>query len=89
MGGQQMASDSTQNLQEVFLKHLQEQKVPITIFLVNGVKLQGYITHFDKFGVALMRDSQTQFVFKHAISSISPLAAIRLFDGSGEPVGSE
>ncbi len=84
-----MASDSTRNLQEVFLKHLQDHKVPVTIFLVNGVKLQGYVTRFDKFGVALMRDRQTQLVYKHAISSISPLTDVRLFAGSEESVGSE
>jgi host factor-I protein len=84
-----MASDSTRNLQEVFLNHLQEHKVPVTIFLVNGVKLQGYITHIDRFGVALMRDSHTQLIYKHAISSISPLTAIQLFDGSEDSVGSD
>jgi RNA chaperone Hfq len=45
---------------------------------VNGVKLQGYVTHFDKFGVSLTRDHQTQFIYKQAISAINPLTAIDL-----------
>ncbi len=50
----------------------------MTVFLVSGVKLQGYVTYFDKFGVALTRDQQMQFVYKHAISAINPLTAIDL-----------
>ena len=55
-----MASDRSKNLQDVFLRYVQEKSVPVTIFLVNGVKLQGYIAHFDKFGVALTREQHTQ-----------------------------
>ncbi len=73
-----MASDRSLNLQEVFLKQLLDQNVTVTVFLVNGVKLQGYVTHFDKFGVALTRDQHTQFVYKHAIATISPLMAVQL-----------
>jgi host factor-I protein len=73
-----MAPDRSLNLQEVFLQHLQDQNVPVTVFLVNGVKLQGYVTHFDKFGVALTRDHHTQFVYKHAIATIHPIIAIQL-----------
>jgi host factor-I protein len=46
------------------------------MFLVNGVKLQGYITHFDNFGMALTRDRHTRFVYKHAIATIHPMIAI-------------
>jgi host factor-I protein len=74
-----MASDRSQNLQDMFLRHVQEQSVPVTIFLMNGVKLQGYITHFDKFGVALTRDRHTQFVYKHTISAVNPLTNIQLY----------
>ncbi len=70
--------DQSQNLQDMFLRHLLEESVPVTMFLVNGIKLQGYITHFDKFGVALTRDQHTQFVYKHAISAINPLTALQL-----------
>ena len=54
----------------------------MTVFLVSGVKLQGYVTYFDKFGVALTRDQQTQFVYKHAISAIYPLTAIDPLGGA-------
>ncbi len=83
-----MAQEHPLSLQDTFLKHVQEQSVPVTVFLVNGVKLQGYVTHFDKFGVALTRDQQTQFVYKHAISAINPLTAIHLSSepGDGGPV---
>jgi host factor-I protein len=73
-----MVPDRSQDLQEVFLKHLQEQSVPVTMFLVNGVRLQGYVTHFDRYGVALTRDGQTQFVYKQAISAINPLTDLEL-----------
>ncbi len=54
----------------------------MTIFLVNGIKLQGYVTAFDSFYVLLTRDNQSQIIYKHAISSIQPLPPIRLFDGA-------
>ena len=77
-----MAQETTRSLQDTFLRHVQAQTVPVTIFLVNGVKLQGYVTHFDKFGVSLTRDGHTQLVYKHAISAINPLTFIHL---SSEP----
>ena len=73
-----MPQEPAINLQNTFLSHIQDQSVPVTVFLVNGVRLQGYVTHFDKFGVALTRDHQTQFVYKQAISAINPLTAIDL-----------
>lgn len=75
-----MPSDKIQNLQDAFLNHVRKQKVPVTIFLVNGVKLQGVITWFDNFCLLLRRDSQSQLVYKHAISTIMPSAPIQLFD---------
>ena len=63
-----MASDKA-NLQDAFLNHVRKTKVPVTIFLVNGVKLQGVITWFDSFCVLLRRDGQSQLVYKHAIST--------------------
>ena len=66
-----MASDR-QNLQDAFLNHVRKTKVPVTIFLINGVKLQGVITWFDNFCVLLRRDGQSQLVYKHAISTIMP-----------------
>ena len=64
-----MPSDKSQNLQDVFLNHVRKVKMPVTIFLVNGVKLQGVITWFDNFCVLLRRDNHSQLVYKHAIDN--------------------
>ena len=79
-GNTKMAADK-QNLQDAFLNHVRKAKVPVTIFLINGVKLQGVITWFDNFCVLLRRDGQSQLVYKHAISTIMPGAPINLYDG--------
>jgi host factor-I protein len=76
-----VATEKTQNVQDVFLNHVRKQKTPVTVFLVNGVKLQGIITWFDNFSVLLRRDGHTQLVYKHAISTVMPGAPIQLFDG--------
>ena len=68
-----MVQGTARSLQDTFLRHVQDQSVPVTVFLVNGVKLQGFITHFDRFGVSLTRDQHTQLLYKHAISAIYPL----------------
>ncbi|OEJ64635.1 RNA chaperone Hfq [Magnetovibrio blakemorei] len=75
-----MASEKSQNVQDVFLNHIRKQKTPITVFLVNGVKLQGIATWFDNFSVLLRRDGHTQLVYKHAISTIMPSQPIQLFE---------
>jgi host factor-I protein len=75
-----MAGDK-QNLQDAFLNHVRKAKVPVTIFLINGVKLQGVITWFDNFCVLLRRDGQSQLVYKHAISTIMPGQPISLYEG--------
>jgi host factor-I protein len=75
-----MASDK-QNLQDAFLNQVRKTKVPITIFLINGVILQGVITWFDNFCVLLRRDGASQLVYKHAISTIMPAQSISLYDG--------
>ncbi len=79
-----MAVERTQPVQEVFLRHLQDHKVPVTMFLKNGIKLQGYVTAFDSFCVLLTRDGQSQIIYKQAISTIHPLPAIQLFDEAVE-----
>lgn len=76
-----MANEKSQNVQDVFLNHVRKNKTPVTVFLVNGVKLQGIITWFDNFSVLLRRDGHTQLVYKHAISTVMPGAPISLFDG--------
>ena len=60
------------NLQDLFLNLLRKGKVPVTMFLVKGVKLQGIVTWFDNFSILLRRDGQSQLVYKHAISTIMP-----------------
>ena len=60
------------NLQDAFLNLLRKEKMPVTVFLVKGVKLQGVVTWFDNFSILLRRDGQTQLVYKHAISTIMP-----------------
>jgi len=74
-------SEKAQNVQDVFLNHLRKNKTPVTIFLVNGVKLQGIVTWFDNFSVLLRRYDHTQLVYKHAISTIMPVTPVQLFDG--------
>jgi host factor-I protein len=80
-----MAADRAQNLQDTFLNHVRKSKIPLTIFLVNGVKLQGVVTWFDNFCVLLRRDGHSQLVYKHAISTIMPGHPIQLFEGGEEP----
>lgn len=75
-----MASDRKQSVQDVFLNHIRKNKTSVTVFLVNGVKLQGIATWFDNFSVLLRRDGHTQLVYKHAISTIMPSTPVQLFD---------
>ncbi|MBU0723505.1 MAG: RNA chaperone Hfq [Alphaproteobacteria bacterium] len=82
-------SDKNQNVQDVFLNSIRKQKTPVTIFLINGVKLQGIVTWFDNFSVLLRRDAHSQLVYKHAISTIMPAQPIQLFDAVKEGSDSE
>ena len=75
-----MSNEKKQNLQDTFLNTVRKTKTPLTIFLVNGVKLQGVVTWFDNFCVLLRRDGHSQLVYKHAISTIMPAQPIQLFD---------
>jgi host factor-I protein len=77
--GSNMA-DKPNNLQDVFLNTVRKTKTPVTMFLVNGVKLQGMITWFDNFSVLLRRDGHSQLVYKHAISTVMPASPVQLFD---------
>jgi host factor-I protein len=76
-----MSSDKSQNLQDYFLNTVRKSKSPVTVFLVNGVKLQGVISWFDNFCILLRRDGHVQLVYKHAISTIMPSQPINLFEG--------
>ena len=84
-----MAASKSQNLQDTFLNQIRKNKVPVTVFLVNGVKLQGVIGSFDNFCVLLRRNGHVQLVYKHAISTVMPGQPVQLFDpadagGAGE-----
>lgn len=75
-----MASDKPVNVQDVFLNHVRKNKTPLTVFLVNGVKLQGVVTWFDSNTMLLRREGHSQLVYKHAISTIMPQGPIQLFE---------
>ncbi|MCX8507163.1 MAG: RNA chaperone Hfq [Alphaproteobacteria bacterium] len=79
-----MSTDKSQNVQDIFLNNIRKNKTPVTIFLMNGVKLQGIVTWFDSFTVLLRRDAHAQLVYKHAISTVMPSLPIQLFEGDGE-----
>lgn len=66
-----------QNLQDPFLNVLRKERIPVSIFLVNGIKLQGQIESFDQF-VILLKNSVSQMVYKHAISTIVPIRNVRI-----------
>ena len=83
-----MTPEKSQNVQDVFLNHVRKNKTPVTVFLVNGVKLQGIITWFDNFCVLLRRDAHSQLVYKHAISTVMPGQPIQLFEPGKERHGS-
>jgi host factor-I protein len=73
-------ADKIQNVQDVFLNKVRKEKMSVTVFLVNGVKLQGVITWFDNFSMLLRRDSHVQLIYKHAISTIMPGGPLNLND---------
>lgn len=87
--GVDMSADKKQNLQDTFLNTVRKSKTPLTIFLVNGVKLQGVVTWFDNFCVLLRRDGHSQLVYKHAISTIMPAQPIQLFEADPAVSGAE
>ncbi len=66
-----------QNLQEVFLNALRRERIPVSIFLVNGIKLQGQVESFDQFSV-LLKSTVSQMVYKHAISTIVPAKSVSI-----------
>ena len=66
-----------QTLQEPFLNALRKERIPVSIYLVNGIKLQGHIESFDQF-VVLLKNTVSQMVYKHAISTIVPARAVRV-----------
>lgn len=75
-----MTTDKSHNVQDVFLNTCRKEKLAVTVFLVNGVKLQGVITWFDNFSLLLRRDGHAQLVYKHAISTVMPNQPMQMFE---------
>jgi host factor-I protein len=74
-----MTYEKSVNVHDVFLNYLRKNKVPVTIFLLNGVKLNGTISGFDRDVVALRKDGYTQLMYRHAISTFCPHGPINIF----------
>lgn len=66
----------TQNLQDGFLNRVRQEKVPVTMFLMNGFQMRGIVRGFDSFVVLLETDGRLQMIYKHAISTVSPARPI-------------
>ena len=77
-----------QSLQDPFLNALRRERVPVAVYLVNGIKLQGTIESFDQF-VVLLRNTVSQMVYKHAISTVVPARNVRMGPGGGEVAGQD
>src|ERR1700710_1605566 len=77
-----------QSLQDPFLNALRKERIPVSIYLVNGIKLQGQIDSFDQF-VVLLKNNVSQMVYKHAISTVVPARNVRLTGGEGEETVAE
>ncbi len=82
-------ADKNQNLQDAFLNEVRKQKISLTIFLVNGVKLNGVVSWFYNFCVLLRRDGISQLVYKHAISTIMPSSPVLMGKASEEEAEEE
>ncbi|MFS8367630.1 RNA chaperone Hfq [Acetobacter oryzifermentans] len=77
-----MEKESAYNVQNAFLNQIRRSRAAVTVFLVNGVKLQGFITWFDDEVVLLRRDEQTQLIYKHAISTVMPSIPVNISDSN-------
>ena len=67
----------TINLQDAILKEVRREKVPVTLFLMNGFQLRGIVTGFDSFVVVLVSDGKQQMIYKHAISTLAPIRPLK------------
>ena len=75
----------TNNLQEIFLTQLRRERRPVTVFLMNGFQMRGYVTGFDAFSVVLTSDGKQMFIYKHAIPTITPERPVPFTEpGSGD-----
>ena len=75
------------NLQDAILKEVRKDKVPVTLFLMNGFQLRGVITGFDSFVVVLVTDGKQQMIYKHAISTLAPIRPVKAAAPSAERKG--
>ena len=73
-------SSNKESLESSFLNHVCKNKIPLTVFLVNGVKLQGAVTWVDESSLLLSRDGHSQLVYKHSISTIMPSSPVEIFE---------
>ncbi len=80
-----MAKDNIHRLQDTFLEHLLRRRTPVTIFLANGVRLQGVVAGFDAFCVLLERDGEQQIVYKHSITTTVPAYPVDLREDNDAP----
>lgn len=69
------------NLQDAILNEVRREKVPVTLFLMNGFQLRGVITGFDNFVVVLVTDGKQQMIYKHAISTLAPIRTLKALQG--------
>ena len=67
----------TYNLQDAILKEVRREKIPLTLFLMNGFQLRGIVTGFDSFVVVLVSDGKQQMIYKHAISTLAPMKPLK------------
>jgi host factor-I protein len=82
-------AEKSQNIQDIFLNNCRKDKKPVTIYLVNGVKLQGAITGFDNFSVVLRRSQQSQLVYKHSIATVVPSSSSAVSDNGVDTDGDD
>ena len=68
----------TQNLQDAFLNYIRREKIPVTLFLMNGLQLRGVVRSFDSFVVLIDADGRQQMIYKHAISTVAPARPVSL-----------
>ncbi len=78
-----MVGNKALNLQDVFLNYLRREKIPVTVYLTNGVRLKGVVKGFDSF-VVILKESNEQLIYKHAISTIAPERHVELEFEYGE-----
>ena len=75
------------NLQDIFLNQARKEKMPVTVFLMNGFQIKGYVRGFDNYTVILDSDGRQQMIYKHALSTVVPLRALSFAEGEAETIG--